>query len=66
VSQAETLEGQLAEVTERLAKATARAGILSEGLAVAVGSSWSAQAMATQQRARAKGMFCLLRDFASA
>jgi hypothetical protein len=66
VSRAETLKGQLAEVTERLAKATARAGTLSEGLAVAVRSAWSAQAMASQQRARAKGMFRLLCDFALA
>jgi uncharacterized coiled-coil DUF342 family protein len=66
VSRAETLKGQLAEVMERLAEATTRARILSEGLAVAVGSAWSAQAMASQQRARAKGMFCLLRDFALA
>ena len=63
VSRAETLKGQLAEVTERLAEATARAGILSEGLVVAVGSAWSAQAMASQQSARAKGVFCLLCDF---
>jgi hypothetical protein len=66
VSRAEALRGQLAEVTLRLAEATARAGTLSEGLAVAVGSAWSAQAMASQQRARAKGMFCLLCDFALA
>jgi predicted nucleic acid-binding Zn-ribbon protein len=65
-SRAETLKGQLVEVTERLAEATARAEILSEGLAVAVGSAWSAQAMASQQHARAKGMFCLLCDFALA
>jgi hypothetical protein len=30
---------------------------------VAVGSARSAQAMASQQRARAEGMFCLLCDF---
>jgi hypothetical protein len=65
-SRAETLKGQLAEVTERLAKVTARAGILSEGLAVAIGSAWSAQAMASQQSAWAKGMFCLVYDFALA
>jgi hypothetical protein len=63
VSRAEALRGQLAKVTERLAEATARVGTLAEGLAVAVGSAWSAQAMASQQRARAKGMFCLLCDF---
>jgi hypothetical protein len=44
-------------------EATARAGTLAEGLAVAVGSARSAQAMTSQQRARAEGMFCLLRDF---
>jgi hypothetical protein len=66
VSQAEALRGQLAEVTEWLAEATAWAGTLSEGLAVAVGSAWSIQAMASQQRARAKGMICLLCDFALA
>jgi hypothetical protein len=38
-------------------EATARAGTLAEGLAVAVGSGWSAQAMTSQQRARAEGMF---------
>jgi hypothetical protein len=66
VSRAKTLKGQLAKVTEWLAKVTALAGTLSEGLAVAVGSAWSAQAMASQQRAQAKGMFCLLCDFALA
>jgi hypothetical protein len=44
-------------------EATARAGTLAEGLAVAVGSARSAQAMTSQQRARADGMFCLLCDF---
>jgi chromosome segregation ATPase len=63
VSRAEALRGQLAEATERLAKASARAGTLAEGLAVAVGSAQSAQAVASQQRARAEGMFCLLCDF---
>jgi hypothetical protein len=33
---------------------------------VAIGSAWSAQAMASQQRAQAEGMFCLLCDFVSA
>jgi hypothetical protein len=65
-SRAETLKGQLAEVMERLAEATARVGILSEGLAVVIGSAWSAQATASQQSSRAKGMFCLLCDFALA
>jgi hypothetical protein len=63
VSRAEALRVQLAEVTERLAEATARAGTLAEGLAVAVGSAWSARVVASQQRARAEGMFCLLCDF---
>jgi hypothetical protein len=63
VSRAEALRGQLAEVMERLAEATARAGTLAEGLAVDVGSAWSAQVMASQQRVRAEGMFCLLCDF---
>jgi chromosome segregation ATPase len=53
---AEALEGQLAEVS-------ARAGALAEDLAVAVGS---AQVMASQERARAEGMFHLLCDFNSA
>ena len=39
VSCAETLKGQLAEVTERLAEATAWARVLLEGLAVAVRSA---------------------------
>jgi chromosome segregation ATPase len=63
VSRAEALGRQLAEATERLAEASARAGTLAEGLAVAVGSAQSAQAVASQQRARAEGLFCLLYDF---
>jgi chromosome segregation ATPase len=63
VNRAEALRGQLAEATERLAEASARAGTLAEGLAVAVGSAQSAQAVASQQRARAEGLFCLLCDF---
>jgi hypothetical protein len=63
MSRAEALRGQLAEVMEQLAEATARTGTLAEGLAVAVGSTWSARVMASQQRARAEGMFCLLCDF---
>ena len=42
VSRAEALRGQLAEATERLAEASARAGTLAEGLAVAIGSVLSA------------------------
>jgi hypothetical protein len=60
VSRAEALRGQLAEATERLAKASARVGTLAESLVEAVGS---AQAEASQQRARAKGMLCPLCDF---
>jgi uncharacterized coiled-coil DUF342 family protein len=63
VSRAEALRGRLAEVTERLAEVTARAETLAEGLVVAVGSAHSAQAMASQQRARAEGIFRLLGDF---
>jgi hypothetical protein len=44
-------------------EATARAGTLAKGLAVAVGSARSAQAMVLQQRARAEGMFRPLCDF---
>jgi hypothetical protein len=54
--QAEALGGQLAEVS-------ARAGALAEDLTVAVGSAQSAQAVASEQRARAKGMFWPLCDF---
>jgi chromosome segregation ATPase len=54
---AEALRGQLTEATERLAEAFARAGTLAENLAVAVGSAQSAQAVASQERARAEGMF---------
>ena len=50
VSRAEALRGQLAEVTERLAEATAWTGTLAEGLVVAVGSAWSARVVASQQR----------------
>jgi hypothetical protein len=63
VSRAEALRGQLAEATERLAEASARARTLAEGLAVVVGSTQSAQAMASQQRARAEGPFYPLYDF---
>ena len=59
VGWAEALGGQLAEVS-------ARAGALTEDLAVAVGSARSAQAAASEQRARAEGMFRLLCDFDSA
>jgi hypothetical protein len=63
VSRAEALRVQLAEATEWLAEASARAGTLAESLAVAVGSAQSAQAVASQQRARAEGMFRPLCDF---
>jgi hypothetical protein len=48
-SQAEAVGGQLAE-------ACARAGALAADLAMAVGSAQSAQAAASEQRARAEGM----------
>jgi hypothetical protein len=48
-SWAEALGGQLAEVS-------ARVGALAEDLAVTVGSAQSAQAAASEQRARAEGM----------
>jgi hypothetical protein len=48
-SRAEALEGQLAE-------ASAWAGALAVDLAAAIGSAQSAQAIASEQRARAEGM----------
>jgi hypothetical protein len=51
-SRAEALGGQLAE-------ASARAGALAADLAVVVGSAQSAQAAASEQRARAEGMSLL-------
>jgi hypothetical protein len=48
-SRAEALGGQLAE-------ASARAGALAADLAVAIGSAQSAEAVASEQRARAEGM----------
>jgi chromosome segregation ATPase len=55
-SRAEALGGQLAEVS-------AQAGALAEDLATAVGFAQSAQAAASEQRARAEGMFWPLCDF---
>jgi uncharacterized coiled-coil DUF342 family protein len=52
MARAETLEGQLAEVS-------ARAGALAEDLAVAIGSAQSAQVVASREHARAEGTFCL-------
>jgi chromosome segregation ATPase len=63
MSRDEALRGQLAEATERLAEASARVGTLAENLAEAVGSAESAEAEASQQRAWAEGMLCLLCDF---
>jgi hypothetical protein len=63
VSRAEALRVHLAEATEQQAEASARAGTLAESLTVAVGSAQSAQVVASQQRARAEGMFCPLCDF---
>jgi chromosome segregation ATPase len=65
VSRAKALRRQLAEATEQLAEASARAGTLTEDLAMAVESAQSAQAMASQQRAWAEGMFRPLWDFVS-
>jgi hypothetical protein len=50
IGRAEALGGQLAEVS-------ARAGALAEDLAVAIGSAQSAQAVASEQRARPKVHF---------
>jgi hypothetical protein len=66
VGRAEALRGQLAETTEQLAEASARAGTLAEDLAVAMGSAQSAQAVASQERAQAEGMFRPLCDLDSA
>jgi hypothetical protein len=66
VGRAKALRGQLAEATERLAEASARAGTLTKDLAVAIGSTQSSQAVASQQRARAEGTFRPLCDFDSA
>jgi hypothetical protein len=66
VGRAEALSGQLAEATEQLAEASAWAGTLAEDLAVAVGSAKSAQAVASQEHARAEGMFRPLCDLDSA
>jgi hypothetical protein len=63
VSRAEALRGQLAGATEWLAEASTRAGTLAEGLAVSVGSAQSAQAMVSQRRARAEGLFRPFCDF---
>jgi hypothetical protein len=59
VGRAEALGGQLAEVS-------ARARALAEDLVVAIGSAQSAQATASEQRARAEGMSWPLCDFNSA
>jgi hypothetical protein len=58
-SRAEALGGQLAE-------ASTRAGALAADLAVVVESAQSAQATASEQRARAEGMSWLFWDFDSA
>jgi hypothetical protein len=59
VGRVEALKGQLAEVS-------ARAGALAVDLAVAIGSAQSTQVVASQERARAEGMFHLPCDFNSA
>jgi multidrug efflux pump subunit AcrA (membrane-fusion protein) len=66
VGRAEALRGQLVEATEQLAEASARVGTLAEDLAIVVGSAQSAQVVASQERARAKGMFRPLCDLDSA
>jgi hypothetical protein len=53
-SQVEALGGQLAEASDRV-------GALAADLAVAVGSAQSAQAAASEQRARAVGSWLFLR-----
>jgi hypothetical protein len=60
VGRAEALRGQLAEAM------SARTGTLTKDLPMAVGSAQSAQAVASQQRARAEGTFRPLCDFDSA
>jgi hypothetical protein len=49
-------ESRAKALGDQLAEASARAGALAADLAVAVGSSQSAQAAASEQRARAEGM----------
>jgi hypothetical protein len=49
-------ESQAEALGDQLAEASARAGALAKDLAVAVGSTQSAQATASEQRARAEGM----------
>jgi multidrug efflux pump subunit AcrA (membrane-fusion protein) len=66
MGRAEALRGQLVEATEQLAEASTRAGTLAEDLAVAVGSAQSAQTVASQECARAEGMFWPLCDLDSA
>jgi hypothetical protein len=66
VGRAEALRGQLAEATEQLAEASARAETLTEDLAMAIGSAQSAQVVASQQRARAEGTLRPLCDLDSA
>jgi DNA repair exonuclease SbcCD ATPase subunit len=63
MSRAEALRGQLADATEQLAEASARAGTLAESLAEALRSAQSAQAEASWQRTRAEGMPCPLCNF---
>jgi hypothetical protein len=49
-------ESRAKALGDQLAEASARAGALAADLAVAVGSAQSAQAAASEQRARAEGM----------
>ena len=55
-SQAAEAESRAKALGGQLAEASARAGALAANLAVAVGSAQSAQAAASEQRARAEGM----------
>jgi hypothetical protein len=59
-SQATEAESRAKALGGQLAEACARAGALAADLAVAVGSAQSAQAAASEQRARAEGTSWLL------
>jgi chromosome segregation ATPase len=65
-SQATEAMGRTEALGCQLAEVSARAGALVEDLVVAVGSAQSAQAVASEQHARAEGTFRPLYDFDSA
>jgi hypothetical protein len=65
-NQAAEAEGRAKALGGQLAEVSARAGALAEDLAMVVGSAQSAQAAASEQRARAERMFWPLCDFDSA